>query len=55
MGGGGGQKETRELGTSLAGLGVAEREEFIVKTGWEGLRQVWRAKLPWRCDHSNET
>lgn len=34
--GGVGQKETRELGTSLAGLGVAGREEFIVKTGWEG-------------------
>lgn len=47
-----GAERNQELGTSLAGLGVAGRGEFIVKTGWGGMKQVWRAKLPWRCDHT---
>lgn len=35
-------------------LSLAGREEFIVKTGWEELRQVWKASLPWRYDYCLE-
>lgn len=30
------------------------REKLLVKTGWEELKQVWRASLPWRVDHTTQ-